>query len=1396
MSTLHDTERFRLSRGGILNVWQYDDQVFTFAGGRLLLRGANGAGKSKTLEMLLPFVIDGDKARMTASGRHHTSLLWLMTDGYAGASRTGYLWVEFARTDEDGRPVTLTCGVGIRASDSARTATAWFFTSPRRVGEDLLLEDESGPLSAPRCRDEIERDGHFFESARRYRDHVGQQLFGLPPDQYDDLLRLLYWLRQPQVGEDIEPRRLAEQLVQALPQVDDDAIRAAGDTFDELEAFGEQIDRRDRAATAVADFVEVYRGYARDVLRTRAGEVVEADREVRRSRTALGRAERALEATEAGLARGRERLAEAARAQDSARGRIGELEKGPEARAQQRLTDLAKRVDEASDAAQRAAGVAAAASGRARASADRAERARRSADDAATGLHDDLTETGRRLGELGAFAPLVGARTLFAAQEARAWTTTARAAHSVGEAPGVEGAGGGGGTGHDEAGDEGTSGDEVGPVEAASAAARAEVSERLEARRTELGALRAAVVVVEAARAEFERAQQQASAAETLVAGVEERAERAGAELTHCRRRSTEAEDRMTGELEQWQAREHAVPFDLPALTQDGLAALESAAREAAAPIRARHESAAGEAQAAVRAAQRRQDELQARRREVEAQVDPSPPEPTWGRSSREGLTGAPFWRLVDFRSDLPDTARAGLEAALEGSGLLDAWVHPDGRVEDSERHDLLLAASPPGAPEGAGDRGRAADPVGSHVGALVPDVPDGSGVTAAQVAGVLDRIGLDEGSGVRADQDVRVSTDGSWSAGPMRGLAGKERAQYIGATARVAERARRLAAIDAELGRLAGELAVAERTRDEARDNIRALDDWLAARPRHEEVLRCWAALTSAEAAAEQVAAELARAQEAAVAARARAAECRDHLESLAGQHALPTSADGLAARREQLDALTTTLARHDDALQALALRVGDWSERRREAAGDEGESRSRGQEAESASALAERIRAEHDELRSAMGDSVLQLERRLEALRSQLADSVREQQQVQQELDSLGVALGTGRTQLQVARDELDRAGPRLEETRAALTALAEAPGLVVAALDRDDDAGQVAEVGGAEVSTARRLAALPTPDRGEANAVLKASQELQSGPAATLEPRVVELDGVLVALGQEEARERPLVELAGRLRRSVEADRELLTDRERRLFEDHVLGHLGDSLRGVRLKAEELVTAMNGLLGGVTTSQGIRVRLRWRLRDDLPVEARRAVELLGEPLGALLPEERRELRESLHRLIEVSRAESPGDSYAEHLARALDYRQWFAFRIQYHRPEAPNWLDLHRKSPLSQGEQKVLCYLPLFAAAAAHFTSVAGAAPHAPRFVLLDDAFPKIDVRTHPLLFGLLVDLDLDFMVTSERLWGDHPTVPQLAIYEALRSPTERGIAQYEHRWDGQQLTAVGA
>ena len=52
--------RWRPRRAGIVNLYEYANQAFDFAGGRLLLRGHNTSGKTKALELLLPFCLDGD----------------------------------------------------------------------------------------------------------------------------------------------------------------------------------------------------------------------------------------------------------------------------------------------------------------------------------------------------------------------------------------------------------------------------------------------------------------------------------------------------------------------------------------------------------------------------------------------------------------------------------------------------------------------------------------------------------------------------------------------------------------------------------------------------------------------------------------------------------------------------------------------------------------------------------------------------------------------------------------------------------------------------------------------------------------------------------------------------------------------------------------------------------------------------------------------------------------------------------------------------------------------------------------------------------------------------------------------------------------------------------------
>ncbi|MGH7867877.1 MAG: hypothetical protein ACREP9_09680, partial [Candidatus Dormibacteraceae bacterium] len=52
------SERFKPLRLGIANVWQYDYQEWWLEGGNLLLRGDNTVGKTKVIELTLPFLLD------------------------------------------------------------------------------------------------------------------------------------------------------------------------------------------------------------------------------------------------------------------------------------------------------------------------------------------------------------------------------------------------------------------------------------------------------------------------------------------------------------------------------------------------------------------------------------------------------------------------------------------------------------------------------------------------------------------------------------------------------------------------------------------------------------------------------------------------------------------------------------------------------------------------------------------------------------------------------------------------------------------------------------------------------------------------------------------------------------------------------------------------------------------------------------------------------------------------------------------------------------------------------------------------------------------------------------------------------------------------------------------
>ena len=117
----------------------------------------------------------------------------------------------------------------------------------------------------------------------------------------------------------------------------------------------------------------------------------------------------------------------------------------------------------------------------------------------------------------------------------------------------------------------------------------------------------------------------------------------------------------------------------------------------------------------------------------------------------------------------------------------------------------------------------------------------------------------------------------------------------------------------------------------------------------------------------------------------------------------------------------------------------------------------------------------------------------------------------------------------------------------------------------------------------------------------------------------------------------------------------------------------------------------------------------------------------------------------------------------------------------------PGDRDWSPLTRRihAKGSGGSKAATLHLPLFAAAAAFYSS---AKPIAPRLVVLDEAFAGIDSPTTAKLLDLAVEWDLDLVMTSWREWMCFPELPGLSIYEVSRDPESHVVDTEWFIWDG--------
>lgn len=232
--------RWHMHRMGFVNFWLYDEEIFTFADGKLLLRGQNGSGKSITTQSFIPFILDGDRtpSRLDPFGSSDRRMEYYFLGDGDREEATGYLFLEFKR---EGVEQYRTIGIGQRAQ-KGKPMSFWGFVilDGRRIGEDMRLYREVGtsriPLTKKELKDLLGPSNLYTESQKEYMEAVNQHLFGFPSvEQYNQFIKLLVKVRAPKLSKEFKPSRVYEILNDALPTLSDEDMRAMVEAMEKMD---------------------------------------------------------------------------------------------------------------------------------------------------------------------------------------------------------------------------------------------------------------------------------------------------------------------------------------------------------------------------------------------------------------------------------------------------------------------------------------------------------------------------------------------------------------------------------------------------------------------------------------------------------------------------------------------------------------------------------------------------------------------------------------------------------------------------------------------------------------------------------------------------------------------------------------------------------------------------------------------------------------------------------------------------------------------------------------------------------------------------------------------------------------------------------------------------------
>lgn len=1349
------TSKWVINRIGLIDFWYYDEEEFYFKDGRLLLRGANGSGKSVTMQSFIPLLLDGNKAaeRLDPFGTRARKLEnYLLEENDGREERTGYLYMEFKRENSDSY---VTIGIGLCARKNKKL-DSWHFIirDGRRVGRDFFLYKELKnkiTLSKIELANRLGEGGNVIEGQNDYMKMVNDTLFGYEnAEEYKELVDLLIQLRTPKLSKDFKPTVLNEILSSSLSPLSDEDLRPMSEAIENMDNLKTRLEELEAGKKAADKIYEVYQQYNKAVLYEKAEKYLKAEEqhakdekeyektcavmeECQQKRRGEIEREEALNIEQAALLNKKESL------DDSDISRLMEQKLETEQKLSKADSDYEEKKKSLEE------------------KTEKENQLNYSLREQRGKLEQQEEELDEKLQDMES-----GLQTLsfdehaFMAEELKKELDSPYSFQTLrNQMKGIR-----------EEIERGRSLLEK----------RQRIAEKQEEAMVRLGKTR------QEQQSFLKQKKDQEEQSRQVKSEWEEhfyKWSRSNTLLTF----SPEQERYYTGRIRSYDVK------------TDPLEAKEK--------LRIKRDGIlSGFQRTGLELEHRRkleQDGYDEKSLEIEEWKNKKDPEPEkkdsvaanrkWMKENH--IPYYPFYKVVDFAGTLEAEKKNRLEEALYCMGLLDAAFVPG-------NYESQVMASRPGMRDTYifGDADRVKESIGNflEVSGEIDDI-----VFYQQLAGVLGAVSTASG------EQTWIDEDGSFGMGPLKGtITHSYEAKFIGARARERYRLEKLRELEEELAQLAEKLAATKQSIEENNRQTERLEAEYSGYPAEQDVMEAVKDLFVTEEKLERMQEEIEEQEKALAVLQKDLTETElavsESSKKLYLKGSLSVYKEAGAEASAYYDGIGSLELLHQAYLYTLG-NIRILEERMEELQGLLDEIRydinKQGREIQE---LKSRIAALEEQLNA--GD--------YQAVREQLEACVKRLAVIPEELKDCYLKQASYEKDYKYNEDKRDFLEQQKENSR--LDLLLFEKGLIdeknLSYVDGLDPSWEKLPEAAAQVC--RLLYSEQIKGSGELGGLLQqkfyenlselvdfnltirtvfGSEEYEAYAEGSAKPDFKRLSIFAKYKGREVAYDVLRRGISG----DVEIQKNLVKESDRALFEDVLANTVSKKIRYKIYKSEAWVDKMNGLMGSMNTSSGLKLSLVWKKKkaeEEGQLDTGRLVELLKKDAGLMKEEELEQL--SLHFQSKVQEArrimEDTGNTRSFHgvMKEVLDYRKWFEFQLFYQKTgENRKELTNNAFFTFSGGEKAMAMYVPLFSAVVAKYE---GARTDAPRLVSLDEAFAGVDEQNISDMFRLMVDMDFQFVINSQVLWGDCETVPELAIYQLLRKENAKFVTVLPYIWNG--------